>query len=151
MLDLGFNETEIKKVLDFYKQTLDAHEGKLSELDKYQIMLQKHENSITDLQLKSATYEQRFTNLDSQVSDIKTTLVRMENSSLQSTNVLMNTLSRIAINTSSEKMKIEKEDSKSTHEIAKVKLNNNAKIILKALALVGSLIVAYFAGKGIMI
>ena len=138
------DEHEIKEVLESHSEKIivlqtktNLHEEKISGLD----------NKIHGLEVKNATYDERFNSIDSQFDSIKTTLVRMENTQLQSSNILLNALSQIAINTSSTKNEIEKEDNKSENEIIKGKMDSTTKIVLKVLAVISTLVLAYIGGK----
>jgi len=141
---LEVDEHEIKEVLESHSEKIivlqtktNLHEEKISGLD----------NKIHGLEVKNATYDERFNSIDSQFDSIKTTLVRMENTQLQSSNILLNALSQIAINTSSTKNEIDKEDNKSENEFAKGKMDNTTKIVLKVLAVISTLVLAYIGGK----
>lgn len=138
------DENEIKEVLESHSEKIivlqtktNLHEEKICGLD----------NKIHGLEVKNATYDERFNSIDSQFDSIKTTLVRMENTQLQSSNILLNALSQIAINTSSTKNEIDKEDNKSENEFAKGKMDNTTKIVLKVLAVISTLVLAYIGGK----
>jgi len=123
---------------------LDDHEKRISNNSK---KIEEHDKQITELQLKDVNFEGRFNNIDNQIGEIKNSLTRMENTSLQTTNILMQTLSQVVINTSSANNEIAKEDSKSEKEIIKGKMDNNTKIILKVLGLIGFVIGGIFAAK----
>ena len=138
------DEHEIKEVLESHSEKIivlqtktNIHEEKICGLD----------NKIHGIEVKNATYDERFNSIDSQFDSIKTTLVRMENTQLQSSNILLNALSQIAINTSSTKNEIAKEDNKSENEIIKGKMDNNTKVVLKVLGIVAIVITGIFAAK----
>ena len=131
---------------------IEDHEKRICEHDT---KLDKQGEKIHGLELKDIGFEGRFTHIDAQIGDLKTTLIRMENTSLQTTNILMSTLSQIAINTNSANFEIKKEENQGSNEIIKIKLNNKANITLKILAIIGGLIsavtIGYFALKGVTI
>lgn len=137
-------------------EVLEVDENEIKEvLEKHESQLSDHAEKIVDLQIKNASHSERFTHIDSQIGDLKTTLIRMENTSLQTTNILMNTLSQIAINTNSNAFEIKKEDNKDNNELMKIRLGNRANITLKILGIIGGLIsavtIGYFALKGVTI
>jgi len=142
---VGLNEEEVKVMLDKHEAKLCDHSGKLIE----------HGEKIHALEIKDIGFEGRFTHIDSQIGDLKTTLIRMENTSLQTTNILMNTLSQIAININATNCEIKKEDNKDNNELTKMRLGNRANITLKILGIIGGLIsavtIGYFALKGVSI
>ena len=132
----------MKEVLE-----VSIEEDVLDKLDDHEKKLDDHEKKIIDLQIKSAGFAERFTSIDGKIEDIKITLNRMENNSLQSTNILLNTMSQIAVNTSASTNEIEKENNKSGNEIKKVKLNGKFKLMLKIVSVISALIIAYVGGK----
>jgi len=136
VLELGIEEDVLCK--------LDDHEKKLSDHDT---RLNQHGEKLHELEIKNAGYDARFDFIDSEFNTIKISLARIENNSLQSSNILLSTLSQIAINTSSTKNEIEKEDNKSENEIIKGKMDNKTKIVLKVLAVISTLVLAYIGGK----
>ena len=136
VLELGIEEDVLCK--------LDDHEKKLSDHDT---RLNQHGEKLHELEIKNAGYDARFDFIDSEFNTIKISLARIENNSLQSSNILLSTLSQIAINTSSTKNEIEKEDNKSENEIIKGKMDNKTKVILKALGIVAIVITGFFAAK----
>ena len=74
------------------------------------------------------------------------TLARVENTTLQNlqtSNLLINTISQIAIGNAKSSNSLEENMS----EITKVKLNNGTKIILKILAVISAITIAYIGGK----
>ena len=124
---------EVKEVLDSHKQTLKVHEDRLDT----------HDDKITELEIKNAGFAERFNSID-------TTLARVENTTLQNlqtSNLLINTISQIAIGNAKSNNDIAKAETKGGTEITKIKLNNNTKVVLKVLALVSLLISAFVAGK----
>jgi len=125
-------------------EKLGDHEKKLSDHDT---RLNQHGEKLHELEIKNAGYDARFDFIDSEFNTIKISLARIENNSLQSSNILLSTLSQIAINTSSTKNEIEKEDNKSENEIIKGKMDNKTKVILKALGIVAIVITGFFAAK----
>jgi len=136
VLELGIEEDVLCK--------LDDHEKKLSDHDT---RLNQHGEKLHELEIKNAGYDARFDFIDSEFNTIKISLARIENNSLQSSNILLSTLSQIAINTSSTKNEIEKEDNKSENEIIKGKMDSTTKIVLKVLAVISTLVLAYIGGK----
>ena len=133
-------------------EKLGDHETKLKEHDT---RLNQHGEKLHELEIKNAGYDARFDFIDSEFNTIKISLARIENNSLQSSNILLSTLSQIAINTSSTKNEIDKEDNKDNNEIMKIRLGNRANITLKILGIIGGLIsavtIGYFALKGVTI
>jgi len=125
-------------------EKLGDHETKLKEHDT---RLNQHGEKLHELEIKNAGYDARFDFIDSEFNTIKISLARIENNSLQSSNILLSTLSQIAINTSSTKNEIDKEDSKSENEIIKGKMDNNTKVILKVLGIVGAVVTGFFLAK----
>jgi len=123
---------------------IDDHEKRITEHD---IKLNHQGEKIHELEIKNAGYDARFDFIDSEFNTIKISLARIENNSLQSSNILLSTLSQIAINTSSTKNEIDKEDNKSENEFAKGKMDNTTKIVLKVLAVISTLVLAYIGGK----
>ena len=136
VLELGIEEDVLCK--------LDDHEKKLSDHDT---RLNQHGEKLHELEIKNAGYDARFDFIDSEFNTIKISLARIENNSLQSSNILLSTLSQIAINTSSTKNEIEKEDNKSENDIIKGKMDNNTKVVLKVLGIVAIMITGFFAAK----
>jgi len=136
VLEVGIEEDVLCK--------LDDHEKKLSDHDT---RLNQHGEKLHELEIKNAGYDARFDFIDSEFNTIKISLARIENNSLQSSNILLSTLSQIAINTSSTKNEIDKEDNKSENEFAKGKMDNTTKIVLKVLAVISTLVLAYIGGK----
>jgi len=136
VLEVGIEEDVLCK--------LDDHEKKLSDHDT---RLNQHGEKLHELEIKNAGYDARFDFIDSEFNTIKISLARIENNSLQSSNILLSTLSQIAINTSSTKNEIEKEDNKSENDIIKGKMDNNTKVVLKVLGIVAIMITGFFAAK----
>lgn len=136
VLDLSIEDDVLEK-LDEHGKKLDSHDKKLEEHDK---KLCVHDDKLVEFQIINAGFAERFNNIDA-------TLVRIENSSLQSSNILLNTMSQIAINTSSGKMEIAKENSKSGNEIVKTKINNNLAIVLKVLGVISAVGLGYLSAR----
>ena len=141
---IDVDEHEIKEVLESHSEKIIVLQTKTNINEEKILGL---DNKIHGIEVKNATYDERFNSIDSQFDSIKTTLVRMENTQLQSSNILLNALSQIAINTSSTKNEIDKEDNKSENEFAKGKMDNTTKIVLKVLAVISTLVLAYIGGK----
>lgn len=138
------DDNEIKEALENHSEKIivlqtktNAHEEKICGLDI----------KIYSLEVKNATYDERFNSIDNQFDSIKTTLVRMENTQLQSSNILLNALSQIAINTSSTKNEIDKEDNKSENEIIKGKMDNTTKIVIQVLAVISAIALGWLSSK----
>ena len=141
--NMGIEEEVISK--------LEDHEKRISynseKIEKHEQKINHHEDEITALQIRGATNEQRFNNLDDKIDSINVSLVRMENSQLQSTNLLVNTISNIATANSKSNNDIAKSEVKNEAEITKKKMSNNLAIILKVLGIVSILIGSYFSAK----
>jgi len=123
---------------------LDDHEKKLSDHDT---RLNQHGEKLHELEIKNAGYDARFDFIDSEFNTIKISLARIENNSLQSSNILLSTLSQIAINTSSTKNEIEKEDNKSENEIIKGKMDNKTKIVIQVLTVISAVALGWLSNK----
>ena len=145
--NMGIEEEVISKLEDHEKRICSNSE----KIEKHEQKINHHEDEITALQIRGATNEQRFNNLDDKIDSINISLVRMENSQLQSTNLLVNTISNIATANSKNSNDIEKNISKGSVEITKIRLNNNAKFVLKTLAIISGvisiLLTGYFGAK----
>jgi len=125
-------------------EKLGDHEIKLKEHD---IRLSGHDKQIVELQIKDAGYAERFNSIDLQFVEVKNCLTRIENNNYQSTNLLVSTISSIAQANSKSSNEIAKVEAKGETEITKIRLNNNTKLILKALAVISGIILAYIGGK----
>jgi len=125
-------------------EKLGDHETKLKEHDT---RLNQHGEKLHELEIKNAGYDARFDFIDSEFNTIKISLARIENSSLQSSNILLSTLSQIAINTSTNSNEIVKDSIKNEGDIKKIKLNNNLKISLKILAILGACLAGYLTSE----
>jgi len=141
--NMGIEEEVISKLEDHEKRISNNSE----KIGIHEQKINHHEDEITALQIRGATNEQRFNNLDDKIDSINVSLVRMENSQLQSTNLLVNTISNIATANSKSSNEIAKVEAKGETEITKIRLNNNTKLILKALAVISGIILAYIGGK----
>jgi len=135
VLEVGIEEeiNEVKDVLDLHKQTLKTHEDKLYN----------HDEKIQLLEIKGAGYAERFNSID-------TTLARVENTTLQNlqtSNLLINTISQIAIGNSTGNTEIKKQELISDTEIKKIKLHNNLSMALKIIGIVSLLITSIVAVK----
>jgi len=134
--EMGFEED--------FKEKLSDHDKRICEHDS---RLNDQNDKISDLQIKSAGYAERFTSIDTQFSDIKVTLTRMENSSLQTSNFLMNAISQIAIGNSKSSNDIEKNISKGNVEITRTKMNNNLTIALKILGVISAIALGWISAR----
>jgi len=144
---LEVDENEIKEVLESHSEKIivlqtktNIHEEKIYGLDNKII---NHSEKLHELELKDIAYESRFNNLD-------TTLARVENTTLQNlqtSNLLINTISQIAIGNSAGNTEIKKQEILSDTEIKKIKLNNNLSMALKIIGIVSLLITSFVAVK----
>jgi len=144
---LNVDENEIKevlqshsgKIIDLQTKTI-IHEEKICGLSDKMI---NHGEKLHELELKDIAYETRFNSLDS-------TLARVENTTLQNlqtSNLLINTISQIAIGNSTGNTEIKKQEILSDTEIKKIKLNNNLSMALKIIGIVSLLITSFVAVK----
>jgi len=144
---LNVDENEIKevlqshsgKIIDLQTKTI-IHEEKICGLSDKMI---NHGEKLHELELKDIAYESRFNSLDS-------TLARVENTTLQNlqtSNLLINTISQIAIGNSTGNTEIKKQEILSDTEIKKIKLNNNLSMALKIIGIVSLLITSFVAVK----
>jgi len=144
---LEVDENEIKevlqshsgKIIDLQTKTI-IHEEKICGLSDKMI---NHGEKLHELELKDIAYETRFNSLDS-------TLARVENTTLQNlqtSNLLINTISQIAIGNSTGNTEIKKQEILSDTEIKKIKLNNNLSMALKIIGIVSLLITSFVAVK----
>jgi len=151
---LEVDEKEVEKVIE----TLGEHGKKIEEHDRAILAhgkkiasncdkLDEHDKEITDLQMKDINFEGRFNSIDLQFVEVKNCLTRIENNNYQSTNLLVSTISSIAQANSKSFNEIAKVEAKGETEITKIRLNNNTKLILKALAVISGIILAYIGGK----
>ena len=137
--NMGIEEEVISKLEDHEKrisynsEKLGIHEQKINH----------HEDEITALQIRGATNEQRFNNLDDKIDSINVSLIRIETNGLQGTNLLMSTISQIAVGNAKSNNSLEKNKS----EITKVKITSGTKIALKILAVISAVALAYIGGK----
>jgi hypothetical protein len=136
MDNMGIEEEVLGKLGD--------HDKKLSE---HEVILNNHSEKITELQMKDIGFEGRFNNLDNQIGEIKGTLVRMENSSLQSSTLLLNALTQIATGNSKSSNDIAKSEVKGENEITKIKITSRTKIIIQIIVVVGTIVGAYFSAR----
>jgi len=144
---LNVDENEIKEVLQSHSGKIidlqtktNIHEEKICGLDNKII---NHGEKLHELELKDIAYETRFNSLDS-------TLARVENTTLQNlqtSNLLINTISQIAIGNSTGNTEIKKQEILSDTEIKKIKLNNNLSMALKIIGIVSLLITSFVAVK----
>jgi len=115
-------------------------------MDNHEVdeVLDEHGKRITQLEISDATNRQRLNNIEKQLGDINNTLVRFENNYLTTTNSLMQTMSQIVVNTSTQSV-----------ELAKTKSSNNKDIIVKGIGIGGSIIaiviLGYFAMRGVSV
>ena len=155
---LEVDEKEVEKVIETlgehgkkieeHDRAILAHEKKIaSNCDK----LDEHDKEITDLQMKDINFEGRFNSIDLQFVEVKNCLTRIENNNYQSTNLLVSTISSIAQANSKSSNEIAKVEAKGEAEITKIRLNNNAKFVLKTLAIISGvisiLLTGYFSAK----
>ena len=141
------DENEIKEVLDSHSEKIivlqtktNVHEEKICGLSDQMI---NHGEKLHELELKDIAYESRFNSLDS-------TLARVENTTLQNlqtSNLLINTISQIAIGNSTGNTEIKKQEIISDTEIKKIKLHNNLSMALKIIGIVSLLITSIVAVK----
>jgi len=141
------DENEIKEVLDSHSEKIidlqiktTTHEEKICGLSDKII---NHGGKLHELELKDISYENRFNSLDN-------TLARVENTTLQNlqtSNLLINTISQIAIGNSTGNTEIKKQEILSDTEIKKIKLHNNLSMALKILGIVSLLITSVVAVK----
>jgi len=144
---LEVDENEIKEVLESHSGKIidlqtktNVHEEKICGLSDKMI---NHGEKLHELELKDIAYESRFNNLDN-------TLARVENTTLQNlqtSNLLINTISQIAIGNSTGNTEIKKQEILSYTEIKKIKLNNNLSMALKIIGIVSLLITSFVAVK----
>jgi len=144
---LNVDEHEIKEVLESHSGKIidlqtktTQHEEKIHGLSDKMI---NHGEKLHELELKDIAYETRFNSLDS-------TLARVENTTLQNlqtSNLLINTISQIAIGNSTGNTEIKKQEILSDTEIKKIKLNNNLSMALKIIGIVSLLITSFVAVK----
>lgn len=113
--------------------------------DNTKEILSNHEDRIIKLETTTKIMEDRFSNVDYQIADIKadTTEMRQDIKELRTTllqnfNSLTNTMSQVAINTSNNNTKIET-----------AKTNSNKEIILKALGIILIIVLGILVGFGI--
>ena len=134
---------------------LEDHEKRISynseKIEKHEQKINHHEDEITALQIRGATNDERFNSIDLQFSEVKSCLTRIENNNYQSTNLLVSTISSIAQANSKNSNEIAKVEAKGETEITKIRLNNNAKFVLKTLAIISGvisiLLTGYFSAK----
>jgi len=130
---------------------LEDHEKRISynseKIEKHDQKINHHDDEITALQIRGATNDERFNSIDLQFSEVKSCLTRIENNNYQSTNLLVSTISSIAQSNSKSNNELAKVEAKGGNEITKIRLNNNTKMVLKALAVISLLISAFVAGK----
>lgn len=138
------DETQIKEALNSHLQTLNDHEKKITD---HENKLCHIDNEIDILQIKNATYDERFNSIDFQFDTIKSTLVRMENASLATSSILINSLSQIATNANATSNEIKKDANNNKAEIIKAKLDNSTKVVLKVLGIIGIIVAGIFAAK----
>ena len=132
-------ESHSGKIIDLQTKTTQ-HEEKIHGLSDKMI---NHGEKLHELELKDIAYETRFNSLDS-------TLARVENTTLQNlqtSNLLINTISQIAIGNSTGNTEIKKQEILSYTEIKKIKLNNNLSMALKIIGIVSLLITSFVAVK----
>ena len=131
---------------------IDDHEKRICEHDT---RLNNQGEKIHGLEVKNATYDERFNSIDSQFDSIKTTLVRFEGNYLQSASSMTNLMTQIFLNTNNNNTEIIKTKDTNNAEVIKTKDNNRNRVVLKGLAILGGvttlLILGYFAGRGIYI
>lgn len=131
---------------------IDDHEKRICEHDT---RLNNQGEKIHGLEVKNATYDERFNSIDSQFDSIKTTLVRFEGNYLQSASSMTNLMTQIFLNTNNNNTEIIKTKDTNNAEVIKTKDNNRNRVVLKGLAIFGGvvtlLILGYFAGRGIYI
>jgi len=155
---LEVDEHEIKEEFEKVLGTLDGHGKKIEEHDRVILAnskkieehtdkITKHDKQIVELQMKDIGFEGRFNSIDLQFVEVKNCLTRMENSQLQSTNLLVNTISNIATANSKSNNEIAKVEVKNEAEITKTKMSNNLAISLKVLALVGACLAGWLSSK----
>ena len=141
--NMGIEEEVISK--------LEDHEKRISynseKIEKHDQKINHHDDEITALQIRGASNEQRFNNLDDKIDSINVSLVRMENSQLQSTNLLVNTISNIATANSKSSNDIAKNELKNEAEITKKKMSNNLAIGLKILTVISAIVLGWFSAK----
>ena len=141
--DMGIEEEVISKLEDHEKRICNNSE-KISTHDQ---KINHHEDEITALQIRGASNEQRFNNLDDKIDSINVSLIRIETNGLQGTNLLMSTLSQIAISNSKSNNDIAKSEVKNEAEITKKKMSNNLAIGLKILTVISAVILGWFSAK----
>ncbi|AHF08552.1 hypothetical protein [Desulfitobacterium metallireducens] len=129
-------EPEIKEVLDDHKKILNRHDG-----------------DINDLKIFKSVTEEKLSNIDGQLNDVKGMLTRIESNSLAS-NATNNAL--LATQTSMTEVVKKLADSntiKDTNnaEVVKTKNNNTKDITLKILGIVLFIVLGWFAMKGVTI
>jgi len=144
---LEVDENEIKEVLESHSGKIidlqtktTQHEEKIHGLSDKII---NHSEKLHELELKDISYETRFNSLDN-------TLARVENTTLQNlqtSNLLINTISQIAIGNSTGNTEIKKQEIISNTEIKKIKLHNNLSMALKIIGIVSLLITSVVAVK----
>jgi len=144
---LEVDENEVKEILVSHSEKIvdlqsktNIHEEKICGLSDKVI---NHGEKLHELELKDIAYESRFNNLDN-------TLARVENTTLQNlqtSNLLINTISQIAIGNSTGNTEIKKQEIISDTEIKKIKLNNNLSMALKIIGIVSLLITSFVAVK----
>ena len=138
------DENQIKEALDLHLQTLNDHEKKICD---HEIKLTHIDDEIDMLQIKNATYDERFNSIDFQFDTIKGTLVRMENASLATSSILINSLSQIATNANATSCEIKKDANNNKAEIIKAKIDNSTKVVLKVLGIISLIVAGFFAVK----
>ena len=152
------DENEIKEEFEKVLGTLDGHGKKIEEHDRVILAnskkievhtdkLSEHDKQIIELQMKDIGFEGRFNSIDLQFVEVKNCLTRMENSQLQSTNLLVNTISNIATANSKSNNEIAKVEIKNEAEITKKKMSNNLAIGLKIITVISAIVLGWFSAK----
>jgi len=101
-------------------------------------ILDDHGERITKLEIDNAGIKEKLNNIEAQTIDVKSAVVRLESTVLQTNNSVLQTLSQVVTNTSN-----------NATQIVTTKNNNITEIIIKVLTIIGSLLVGFFAAKGI--
>lgn len=117
------------------KEVLEVIEPEIKEI------LEDHTGRIGRLETDSEVFKEKFNNITTQLTRIENNGLSSNNALLASNNSVLQTLNKV----------IESNTTQNTNktEVIKTKSNNAKEITLKILAIIGGLITAYFALKGI--
>lgn len=137
-------DEEVKVILDKHESQLCDHAGRIAVQEN---KISHIDDEIDMIQIKNATYDERFNSIDFQFDSIKNTLVRMENASLSTSSILINSLSQIATNANATSNEIKKDANNNKAEIIKSKIDNSTKIVLKVLGIIALVVSGIFAAK----